>query len=375
MTKRQMWWILGVTSSVGLASGLAAGCGHPPAVIEAEPVTIRARLGVAQRVDRVEAIEVRGRVLATQSAAVSARVMASVVAVKVQRGDDVAAGAVLVEIDPGTAAGQVSQATGALAQAEAAASLARRQVERFEALARDNAASALELDVARADLARAEGAVEAARGAVSASRSIAADTRLRAPFAGRVAAVLVEAGDLAAPGRPLVQIESAGARRFAAGVPESVVLELGSTVGVLIDQRPDLGLLEGRVVELAPGLDPGSFTRSVEVELATDDLPVGAGGRLIVAQGTRSVVEVPADAIVRRGGLELVVVRDAEGRAQGRTVRLGAVRLGAVEAGSGGDGRVEVLAGLTGGESLVLGLGALPPAGAVVEALVEEPRK
>jgi RND family efflux transporter MFP subunit len=355
VTKRQNWWLLGVA----VTGGLALACAEPPAETTVAPVTVRARLGVAAAVERAERAEVRGRVVATQSAAVSARVMASVVAVKVQRGDEVAAGAVLVEIDPGTAAGQVAQATGALAQAQAAATLAGRQVERFEALARDNAASALELDLARADLARAEGAVEAARGAVSASRSIAGDTRVRAPFAGRVAEVLVEPGDLATPGRPLVQLEAAGERRFAAAVPESVVLALGDAVTVQIDQRPDLGLLEGRVVELAPGLDPGSFTRSVEVELATADLAVGAGGRLVVPRGTRSVVEVPSEAIVRRGGLDLVVVRDASGRASGRTVRLGAQ--------SGGT--TEVLAGLVGGETVLLGLGALPPAGALVEEL------
>jgi hypothetical protein len=105
-------------------------------------------------------------------------------------------------------------------------------------------------------------------------------------------------------------------------------------------------------------------------------------------------VLVPAAAVLRHGGLELVVVRGDDGRASTRAVTVAAVRPVAAGGGAGaaetagveaGPARggpaaaagraagepgetVEVLSGLAGGETVAVGLGALPPAGARLEA-------
>lgn len=343
---------------------LLGACGAPSAEDTPSPEPVSARLGLAERIDLVDEVEVRGRVVAAQTSLVSSRVMASVTRVHVRRGDAVRHGAILLEIDPTAASGGLDQARGALAQAEAAAVLAARQAERFEVLAAQDAASDLELDLARADLARARGAVDQAAGAVAAARSVAADARIVAPFSGRVTEVLVEVGDLAAPGRPLVAIEADGERRVAAAVPESLAsaLTLGAELGVEIDSRPDLGRVTGRVVELAPGGDPGTFTRTLEVALPPLDITAGPmttglAARVVMPRGSREVVVIPADAVVRRGGLELVVVRGADGAALARPVRLGRTHAAGIE----------VLAGLAGGEELALGLGVVPTPGTRIE--------
>ena len=69
------------------------------------------------------------------------------------------------------------------------------------------------------------------------------------------------------------------------------------------------------------------------------------------------MVAVPAAAVLRQGGTTLVVVRDSEGRAASRIVTLGTDL---------GDGKVEVLSGLTGGETVLVGLAAVPPLGTPV---------
>ena len=85
--------------------------------------------------------------------------------------------------------------------------------------------------MARMQYEQAKGAVEQATGAVEAASSVAKESRVVAPFAGRVAKKMVEPGDLAAPGRPLVMIESTAGRRLVLSVPESIVAASKLAVG------------------------------------------------------------------------------------------------------------------------------------------------
>jgi RND family efflux transporter MFP subunit len=344
------------------ALALAACGGRDAAVAAAEPAPVSARVAVAERVSTDRRTELAGTVAAEKSAAVSSRVMAMVTAVHVQMGDEVHAGQTLISIDPSAAEGQAAQARGALAQAEAALTLARRNHERFSALAATQSASELEVDLARMQFAQAEGAVAQAKGAVAAAQSVARESRVVAPFSGRIAARLVEVGDLAAPGRPLAMIESRQGRRLVIAVPETVAqaaaLAPGAPVAVTLDAQPALGEIAGRVAEVSPGPDPVTHAYTVKIDLPltpTSVFAAGSAGRAFLPGGRRDAVRVPREALIESGGLTLVVVRDEAGHAQSRIVTLGDV---------GADGRVEILSGLAGGETVALGLAAAPAAGA-----------
>jgi len=348
-----------------LAAGAlaSAACGGrtatPPA---SEPPTLSARIAVAERVTADRRTELAGTVAAEKSTAVSSRVMALVTAVHVQMGDEVRAGQTLISIDPSAAEGQAAQARGALAQAQAALTLARRNYERFQALATTQSASELEVDLARMQFEQAQGAVEQAQGALAAAQSVARESRVVAPFAGRIAARLVEVGDLAAPGRPLAMIESLAGRRLVVAVPETVALAAalapGDTLAVTLDAQPALGEIAGRVAEISPGPDPVTHAYTVKIDLPVVDAAAGAAGRALLPAGRREAVRVPREALIESGSLTLVVVRDEQGRAQSRMVTPGDVAA---------DGRIEILSGLAGGESVLLGLAAAPAAGARVE--------
>jgi len=358
MTERTLLSILFLVTGLGLACG-----GHDAAIGDGQPeASVRALLSQAERVEIPQSIEVRGTVEAASLATVSTRVMATVTAIHVAAGDHVETGDLLLEIDPQAAHGQVAQARGALAQAEAALTLAARNNERFQALAATQAASALEAEMAHMRHEQARGAVEQARGAVEAASSVATDARVTAPFSGRIARRLVEIGDLAAPGRPLFLVESAGARRLVLAVPESVMnrarLALGDPLAVRIDSRPELGELTGIVIETTPGADPSTHSFEARLTLPLVGLTTGAAGRAWIEVGRRSAIVVPTAAVVRQGGLELVVVRTDDNRTSTRAVTTGA-RLA--------DGRLEILSGLTGTETVLLGLGSVPPAGSPVD--------
>ena len=348
-------WIVPLVAGAAACGG---GATHEDA--GAEPAPVSARVVKVLSLEEPQRAEVYGAVEADRVSAVSSRVMAAVTAVRVNLGDTVHKGDVLVEIDPATAHAQEAQARGVLAQAQAALSLASRNYERYKALAASGSASELELDMARMQFEQARGAVEQATGAVDAAASIAGESQVRAPYDGRVVARMVEAGDLASPGRPLVMVESFAGRRLALSVPESAAgaVKTGDVLDVTIDARPDLGTIHGTVDEMSPGSDPASHSFTAKVRLSGAAVASGLAGRGWIKVGSRKAIAVPADAVMHQGGVTLVVLRDAEGKARSRAVTVG---------GGVGDGMVEVLSGLSGGEDVLAGLAMPPEDGAPVQ--------
>lgn len=347
---------------------LLAACQGGPVDHEAPPPPdLDAVTATAERLEVPRTIEIQGSLAAERTASLSARVMAPVTAVRVAAGDRVSRGQALVDIDPQAARGQLAQAKGALEQARAALALAERNHRRYRALAERDAAAELEVDVARMEHERAAGAVAQAEGAVAAAAAVAADSTVVAPFDGRVVARRVEVGDLASPGRPLLVVESQGVRRARFEVPESTVaataLAVGSEVTLSVDARPGLGALTGRIVEMSPGADPATHAFEFEVALpdaaaqAEPPLASGSAVRAALPVGRRTAVAVPAAALLHRGGLELVVVVGDDGGTASRAVTTGDALA---------DGRIEILSGLAGGETVVVGLAAVPPAGSRV---------
>ncbi len=345
---------------LAVASVLVAACGGGVKTPGAAIPKVQANL-VSVSVDNVpNLVELPGTVEAVRTAAVSSRVMAAITAVHVKPGDRVRAGQPLVEIDPATARGQEAQARGALAQANAALALADRNFERFKALAAKGAASELELDLARMQFEQAKGAVTQGEGAVDAAASVARESRVLAPFDGWVAAKLVEVGDLAAPGRPLVMVESASGRRLVVPVPESILSRSGLKIGYRIALRIDAiaSAFSGTVVEVTPSADPASHTFTVKAEIE-GAVPAGLAGRVELPLGSRAAVTLPRVAVLASGGLDLVVVRDPQGLSRSRAVTLGAPVAG---------DRVEVLSGVAAGDEVAVGLASVPPDGTPLEA-------
>jgi RND family efflux transporter MFP subunit len=273
--------------------------------------------------------------------------MGPVVKLNVRAGSTVAKNQVLLEIHPEASAGRLAQAQGALAQAEAALAMAERNYKRFEALHADNAASELELDMAKMQYEQAQGAVEQAAGAVRSASSVANESTVRAPFAARVVETLIEVGDLAAPGRPLVRVESLEGKQMWLSVREKDIgrVTVGDPIEMRLDARPDFGVIAGEIREIVPSADPATHTFTVKASLGDIDVPSGFSGRAKISGDITERYAVPTTAVHRRGGLELVIVRAADGSARTRAVTTG---------GALGDDRVEILSGLDAGESVAV---------------------
>ena len=330
-----------------VAFGLTA-CGHEePELATADLKPLSVAVAEVERITEAHPIEVRGVVHPARQAAVSSRVMGPVVKLNVRAGSTVAKGQVLLEIQPEASAGQLGQARGALAQAMAALAMSERNYRRFEALHADNAASELELDMAKMQYEQARGAVEQAEGAVGAASSVADESTVRAPFAARVVETMVEVGDLAAPGRPLVRVESLEGQQMWLSVRENDIgrVTVGDPIEMRLDARPDLGSIAGDIREIEPSADPATHIFIVKAGLGQTDVPSGFSGRATISGDITERIVVPIGAVHHRGGLELVIVRSADGSARTRAVTTG---------GALSDDRVEILSGLDAGDSVVV---------------------
>lgn len=287
-----------------------AGCGAEPAAAPAKPVAaVQPRTAVAT----LAASAPIGTVPATVTLPPAARVAVmapfsgAVRQIHVLEGQEVKAGQLLATVvsrDALTLASDRARADARLALARAnAARMAQLAAEGVVAGARADEAQAASR-VAEVDRAEADRILQ--RGGASGDGVV----RLVAPIAGRVSRVAVETGGpLDGMTAPFV-ID--GSNRYALDLqlPERLAAKVRPGMAVLLPRGA-----RGEIVSVAPGLDPE--TRSVNAIARISAAPgLLAGGSLsvtILGDSTGSSVVVPAAAVTRMDGRDVVFVRTKGG--------------------------------------------------------------
>lgn len=316
--------------SWGTAALLLAGCHKPenqPAKVNLPAATVRAM--TVESKSRVATEEVVGTVRAKLRSVIEAKVSGKIEQLLVVPGQQVKAGELLATIDAREVQARYDQAVALRQQAEA-------DLKRLTALYEQKILSQAEFDSAQA---RAR--VTAA--GVTEAETMLGYTKVAAPFAGVITRKHADVGDLATPGKPLLEMEDSTALRLEADVPEAVVgkLKLNDRLPVRISALEKE--LEGVVSEIAPAADPNSRTFLVKLDLpGTAGLRAGQFGRVAMPVGETTALRVPATALVQRGQMELVFVV-ADGKAQMRIVKTGK-RIG---------NEVELVSGVSAGEKIV----------------------
>jgi RND family efflux transporter MFP subunit len=366
---------------IGVSAAACGGGGsHAPAEVDARPpadvATVRAAV-----TEQPDVYEAGGVVRARTSATLVARIMATVREVRVKPGDSVRAGQALVLLDDRDLAANARSARSAGGAAELAAqaaaserdaavaalALAKATFDRITALHAKKSATANELDQATTGLRAAEArvaaatanaeaaarSVETARAAGEAAGVMASFAVITSPFDGIVTEKLVEPGNMASPGMPLVRVDDVRGFRLEVRLDESraAFVKTGDEVPVHIDGPTGVRSVGGTLTEIARAVDSDARAFLVKVALAdTEGLRSGMYGRASIPGPARKTVTVPESALVRRGQVNAVFVVDQD-RARMRLVSAGPAR----------DGRTEILAGVSDGDVVV----TAPPSGLV----------
>ncbi len=315
------------------AALLATGCHRDsetsapmPPVLPAVAVSlVEAKVEESAGVERVVG-EVRARTVAQ----ISAKVPGRIASLNARIGQRVKQGELLAKLDAAEIDARLEQAEAALAQAD-------KELKRYEGLLSQSAVTQAEFDAVQS-------AQRIAAAAVKEAQAMREYTKVVAPFDGAVARKLAEVGDIATPGRPLLELEGEDGLQFVADIPEALAsrLTLGGQLSVL-PENADHALAAG-ISEIAPSANP--LSRTLQVKLDLPDSPLlrsGQFGRVSIPVKGAANIRVPAGAVVQRGQLELVFVGEG-GKARMRLVRVGKTL---------GD-QVEILSGVEVGEQVAV---------------------
>lgn len=189
-----------------------------------------------------------------------------------------------------------------------------REVEKAK-LVFDIAKSAV--DGAQAKVDAAQASYEAADATITVAQVNLKDAKLLAPFAGRIAAVPVEVGEMVQPGNMVMRLVDLSKVKLVIGVVERKLpqLEVGQNVEIevqaLIAQAKTLGTIGsqvepriGKVTIVPPASDPitGLFNVEIELDNKDDSLKPGMIGKATIALRTEDrAAAIPVDAVKRKG--------------------------------------------------------------------------
>ncbi|BCS52553.1 efflux RND transporter periplasmic adaptor subunit [Geobacter sp. SVR] len=348
------------------AAVLLGGCsrGHDGGKqASAPPVVLKGlALQAVTRSALPDTLEATGTVRARTSAVVASRIPGTLSMLNVREGDRVSKGQVLARLDAqehqaaaAAALAGIDEAQQALEESRARQRLADLTFERFRRLFDEQAVTRQEFDIRRTErdlaaqaVARAEARLKQAREGSGAARTLADQTSILAPLTGIVTSRQADPGSTVFPAQPLMTIEDGTHYQLELDIPENMVARLrpGMPVGVTLDA---LGAapasFTARIDEIVPAADPRSRTVVAKVPLERAGLRSGMFGRGSITLGSStSGILVAEQGIVRRGALTSVWVVDRDNVA----------RLRLVKAGKTASGRVEILAGLSEGERVVV---------------------
>lgn len=361
---------------------ILTGCGSearsdaaaaPAAAPEAVPVSVVD----ASLSDLTSSLTISGSLMPQSRVAVGTKLPGRLERVLVNIGDQVRAGQTVATMDAREIQAQVDAAQAAvnvakagLDAAEAALSNAALEHDRATNLfekgaiprqrldAADTAhrAATAQRDLARASLAQAEAAHRRAG-------EVRRDATLRSPIAGVIVERNYDAGNLVSPGdKPVVSVADSRVLKLEAGVGELDAgrLRVGMPARVEVQARPGT-TFDGELAAIAPEIDAKNRQFQIQVRLLNPNNELLSGmyatARIEIARAQGAVV-VPREAVTTMDA-KRIVYRVADARVQ---------PVGVVE-GLAGDGRVQIVSGLSAGDVVVADARRAIPAGTRVKAI------
>lgn len=306
---------------------LLSACSKPEANIgprpEAAPLKVETAVIDTRDVPRI--VPLTGTLMAELRTELTANASGRVVQTYVERGQRVALGATLAQLDIRSAKAAAAEAQASVASAKTQLDAARAECERYDGLVARGAITKQEHDRQTASCKQQLAAVAVSQARASSASIAVGDGTIRAPFAGVVTERMVSVGDYVQPSSKVVTLVVSNPLRLQLTVPERRISDVK----------------EGALVTFEAGALPGRiFSGTVrylggEVRQATRDLVVEAvvpngDGALLPGMfvdvslhaGERPMPVVPKSAVFDTGQEKsLYVVKDE--RLELRIVKLG----------------------------------------------------
>ena len=340
--------------------------------VEVEVATVSERAAGTQ----ASVLNASGYVTARRRATVSSKVTGKVIEVNVEEGMAVREGQVLARLDDSTLQAalklyraQLEAAKRQIPESEVRLEQARNQLRRQEQLRKDGLNTPNDIDNARAEvdslvarIGSAQEQVKVAESQIAMQETAIADTVIRAPFSGVAISKDAQPGEMVSPVSAgggftrtgISTIVDMSSLEIEVDVNESYInrVRRGQPISAVLDAYPDWQI-PAHVITLVPTADRQKATVLVRIGFQKLDprilpdmgvkvtfLREDEGG---AAPAARPVTLVPQAAVRSEGGASYVFV-----------VRQNSVERRAIKTGGTDGDRLEVLAGLSGGDQVVI---------------------
>lgn len=299
-------------------------------------------------------LQVSGQLVANQSAAISTRIMGYITQMPVKIGDNVKAGQLLFAVKSTDIQAKDGQVAASIAQAEAALVNAKKDYDRFVILRQQNSATDKELENVTLQYRAAQAQVQAAHQMRNEVNANLAYANVTAPFSGTITQKMMEAGSMASPGMPVLMLESSGTLQANILLTDEQValVHKGLEVTVLAtpnDASKNNITVQGKIAEISQSSVGTGGQYLAKIDLRSHEgllsgmyvhVEIPVNGKNITTAGP---VRIPVQSLVKQGDLTGVYTIAAGNKALLRWLRTGAVN----------NGQVEVLAGLSNGETYI----------------------
>ncbi|MBB5284364.1 RND family efflux transporter MFP subunit [Rhabdobacter roseus] len=304
-----------INTLLGLLLVAACQPSKAPKTEEPDEAVVPVRTVKVTEETRTEPIVVAGTVASKEEARLSFKVGGMVARVLVREGQAVRQGQLLATLDMTEIDAQVSQA-------QFAADKAGRDLKRVQNMLRDTAATLEQMQNASTgfDLAQQQ---------LRIAQFNQAHARIVSPLNGTVTRKLMNEGELAGAGSPVLVVSSTQPNDWVVRVGVSdrdwARLRVGDKATIRLDAYPE-STFQGTVTQLAQAADPTNKLYEVEVRIAP------AGNRLatglfaqveLQSSRSRSYVVVPVEALVEGTGRQGFVYVHDQGKARKVPVTIG----------------------------------------------------
>jgi RND family efflux transporter MFP subunit len=281
---------------------LTVGCGKKdPSTAKAPSIApIPVRVTAITQAGAVRPVHAGGLLATEDEARLSFKTGGLIQRIHVKVGDGVRKGQLLATLD-------ITEINALVTQAQLGLEKAQRDFDRAKALHRDSVAT-LEM------LQNAQTGLDIARQTVQAARFNLAHAEIRATGDGFVLARLMNEGEMAGPGMPILALSNtSGQSRWVlrAGLADKEwsLLQLGDSASITLDAYPEKAF-QGIVTRKSQGADPysGSFQVEVAIELGESKPAAGMFGKATLYPRTESSYWLlPYEAVLEADGNDAFV--------------------------------------------------------------------
>lgn len=250
---------------------IVAGCGKKTEVEKMEPL-VKTQKVMSDNSTNMStyAGSVRGRYEKEMSFQVNGKVLSR----KVQVGDKVHAGDLLMVINPKDIVQQVNQNVAKVNSAQAEFVLAQANLRRYQKLYEQDAVSSATMDQYQANYSSAEAVYQEAMAAAEQGNNSLGYTKLMADADSVVSSINVEAGQVVSAGQTVLKLVETNSLEVEINIPENRVkyMSIGTPVKVSFWALDNIQV-DGSVREIAPMAD--TTARTYRVRISIPNVPSG----------------------------------------------------------------------------------------------------